>query len=121
TASAVVIRSLTASKSPYLGSSRLIYFHHGKSGPPSQGHFSTYNVRLPIFRTDSSRLLRRVSTAENTPIIVMIPMVTPSKDSNVRVLLSFRADNANPKLSLSSVKTKNLSAYKYNVFIAAKE
>src|SRR5690606_842833 len=94
------------------------YLHQGYSPPPPQGHFSTYNVRLPILRTDSSRLFRKVSTAEKTPIIVIIPIVTPNKDNNVRVRLSRNADSANKKLSLIRVKIKNIYSDKSKYFFS---
>ncbi|MNL08846.1 hypothetical protein D3C87_1295820 [compost metagenome] len=95
----MVTRSLSAKKSSYFGSGLFKYFHQGKSGPPVQGHFSMYKVLDPIFLTESSMLFLNVSTAEKTPIIVKIPIVTPNKDNNVRVRLSFNADNANFALS----------------------
>ncbi|SJN17567.1 hypothetical protein FM107_01010 [Sphingobacterium sp. JB170] len=40
--------------------------------------------------------------------MVIIPIVTPSKDNNVLVLLSFSAAMANPQLSLISLMAKNI-------------
>src|SRR5690606_9554943 len=67
---------------------------------------------LPSFSTLFSKLARKVSTAEKTPIMVIMPMVIPSSESNVRVLFSRSAENAKPKLSPISLK-KSIYRYDY--------
>src|SRR5690554_6922607 len=67
-------------------------------------------VLLPSFSTLFSKLARRVSTAENTPIMMRIPIVTPKRDNNVRVRISRKAENAN--LKLSPINLRNNMIYK---------